>query len=562
MMGFLDPRRFLKATGLLPIVRGLRDRLSPAMRAKAAAMHAQVDEYLAVLGQDFPLRLGNADPGRRALVMGYHDLGIATTQMPMIAALKMAGFSVRVLMPQPWAPTERLYRLFGADSVCFYLDRIAEGTHPAARAAIAACLDAKALMAIRHRQAAVGTYALSTLMRRLRKGDISPQDPVLRPVLTDALSQSMHSAEAMERIFDEYAPQVVSFIDRGYTPDGQLFDITLAKGARAYTLNAGHRNDMVMTKRYVLDNRGQHHASLSPESWKALRDMVWTPAHWQRLYAELRGCYESGEWYCEVGTQFDKKIQEKDQVIRELGLDPNKKTAILFAHIFWDATFFWGTDIFESYEDWFCQVLTAAKKNDKLNWIIKVHPANAVKDKRDGYSGEHNEISAIKRTLGSLPDHIKVLPADSGLSTFSLFSVMDYCLTVRGTVGLESACFGARVLTAGTGRYDGLGFTTDFVDVPTYLQQLEDLQNLPPPPPDVVELAQRFTYGLLFGRPLRLTSLSIVNQKDATASLRIVFKFPFGQDPSQASDLKALSRFILAGEEDYLDRENALDWCA
>ena len=56
---------------------------------------------------------------------------------------------------------------------------------------------------------------------------------------------------------------------------------------------------------------------------------------------------------------------------------------------------------------------------------------------------------------------MKVLDADTDISTISLFEIGDVCVTVRGTVGMEAACFGLTTVTAGTGRYDRLGFTTD-----------------------------------------------------------------------------------------------------
>ena len=34
-----------------------------------------------------------------------------------------------------------------------------------------------------------------------------------------------------------------------------------------------------------------------------------------------------------------------------------------------------------------------------------------------------------------------------------LFKVIDYGITVRGTIGIELPCFGIPVITAGTGRY-------------------------------------------------------------------------------------------------------------
>ena len=125
----------------------------------------------------------------------------------------------------------------------------------------------------------------------------------------------------------------------------------------------------------------------------------------------------------------------------------------------WDGTFFWGMDVYSSYEKWFVKTITYAADNRNLNWVINVHPANRTKDTRDGYRGTHNEIRIIQQMVAEVPAHIHILPGESPVSTFSLFSLADYCLTVCGTVGMEAACFGVSVVTAGTVRYDRKGFT-------------------------------------------------------------------------------------------------------
>jgi hypothetical protein len=51
-----------------------------------------------------------------------------------------------------------------------------------------------------------------------------------------------------------------------------------------------------------------------------------------------------------------------------------------------------------------------------------------------------------------------VLLPDTKISTLSLYRFADYGVTVRGTPGLEIACFGKPAFTAGTGTYAGLGF--------------------------------------------------------------------------------------------------------
>ena len=221
---------------------------------------------------------------------------------------------------------------------------------------------------------------------------------------------------------------------------------------------------LFVMKRFKSHNADVHQLSLSDETWNRLRKLNWCNKFAETSERELVDSYMSGEWYGEVGTQFHVSTYDKPTLIKRLKLDEKKRTVVIFPHIFWDGTFFWGEVLFDNYEQWFREVLKIANQNSNLNWIIKVHPANIVKDARDGSNAEHSEVTVLKEVLGGMPEHICLIEASSNVSTLSLFSVMDYCLTVRGTIGIEAAYRGIPVLTAGTGRYDRRGFTIDFND--------------------------------------------------------------------------------------------------
>jgi capsule polysaccharide export protein KpsC/LpsZ len=224
----------------------------------------------------------------------------------------------------------------------------------------------------------------------------------------------------------------------------------------------------------------------------------------------------------------------------------------LFPHIFWDATFFWGVDVFSDYREWFIEALKAACANDKLNWLVKVHPAHVVKQHRDGAHGLTSEEEAIRESIGTLPPHVRLLPPDVDISTWSLFGVMDYCLTVRGTVGIEAAMLGKRALTCGTGRYDGHGFTLDYQDRETYLADLARLQDIPPPSATEIELARRFAYGLFLARSTPIASARIQFTRDATASLDVGLAVSTPEEANAAPDIAAIAQWIESGDEDYL----------
>jgi len=189
-----------------------------------------------------------------------------------------------------------------------------------------------------------------------------------------------------------------------------------------------------------------------------------------------------------------------------LGLDPAKRTAVVFAHVLWDANMFFGEDLFDDQEQWFVETVRAACANDRVNWVVKLHPANVWKRRRDGVERELGDLRAIREAVGELPPHVHLMRHDSPIATRSLFEVTDVGVTIRGSVGWELPCFGVPALTAGTGFYSGRGFTIDSATREEYLGRLARIEETPPLTAHEVELARRHAYALARLRPVRFTS--------------------------------------------------------
>src|SRR6185436_10876252 len=98
-----------------------------------------------------------------------------------------------------------------------------------------------------------------------------------------------------------------------------------------------------------------------------------------------------------------------------------KKIAVIFSHIFWDAGFFYGDNLFEDYEKWLVETTRAACANPNVNWIIKLHPANTWKLELDKFRGELPEVASLKSKIGPLPEHIRLLPPETDINGFSFF---------------------------------------------------------------------------------------------------------------------------------------------
>ena len=487
---------------------------------------------------------------QRVLVVSSGSLGLLV-EIALVKAIQAAGYRPVVLTDYDrWV--DRYYRAAGVEELSYW-EEWQRPVSPAEAAAMMHGLGSfEQFIHADYCGARVGKYAASTGLRHLRVGRLDLSSPPVREALLPFLHRAMSSARAAQEIVATVKPDLVLSVDPGYTPRGELFDVCLTAGIDTITWNAAHKNNSLMLKRYRRSNRDVHPASLSSDTWRELQARPWTDVERARLRQELVGSYHSGEWYSEVGTQFHTASQDAAEVRRALALDEGKKTAVIFPHIFWDGTFFYGTDLFESYEEWFIETMKAACANRQVNWVVKIHPANLVKNARDGVGAEPSELVALRSLGAVVPSHVRIIQPDSRMSTLSLYSVMDYCVTVRGTVGIEAASFGIPVFTAGTGRYDRRGFTIDSDTRSQYLDRLRRIHETPPMSADQRDLAERFAYGIFLARPFSLRTVTMEFQRDAKVSLQSTVHVPQGQDLAAAPDLRLLTDWVRSGMEDFL----------
>jgi hypothetical protein len=551
---------FLKRLHLLPaalwLVRKARYFGSRAVRQeerrRALAFKEFASAHRTMLEQ--PL-LERTAPHKIALFACVGALNVVKLELGLLKGLELAGFLPVVLLDRdPWLA--RYFQLAGVKRLLYWDQFLTHVRRAAVVEAMSRWKTFHDLLTFEWEGSRVGRFTASTVLRTLRVGALDVQSPPIKAVLLNHLMTGVSYAGAARGILRCVRPQLAVFVDRGYTPHGQLFDACLAEGVDTFTWNATHRSNAVMLKRYIPANRDDHPASVSEDTWRWLCGMAWTEAHRRRLTAEIRDTYARGDWFPEAGTQVNRVIRSPEEIRRRLKLDPGKKTAVIFPHISWDSAFFYGTDLFDNFEDWLVETVAAACRNPHLNWVVKIHPANVVQNHRFGYQEDPSEVTAIRRRIGRLPSHIVMVDADSDLNTFSLFALMDYCLTVRGTIGIEAASAGIPVLTAGTGRYDRKGFTLDADSREEYLGRLAHLHEIPRLTAPQQELAERFAYGAFVLRPFQLTTVTFEFERDlkASAHTRITASAETGWRDAQ--DLRRFARWVNDRQAlDYLDPE-------
>lgn len=510
--GALD---LLGRMGILPLVTVLwRLGRRPQTWREERDLLRDYREFRAAHGPTLGPGADLADPRRKVLVVSLTDWVMQIKGEAMLAkALQLRGLTP-VIAIDPLAVRARLYfRGFGfRDFVSFerFGTRADENEVRAEAAAwMAGSRSFRDLRELQYRGVHVGRHVLGTVSRMLRQGTPDLADPRVRAMLERLLPAAMRTVRRTERLVATARPEMALFLERGYTPYGEVYDVLLNAGVNVVQWVGSHVNESLVFRRCTPENRHDHPFSLSDETWDEVRRHRLTEMEDAILRREFGDRYRDGAWFNRQRLQDGKRVKAADEIRRQLGLDPEKKTAVVFSHLLWDATFFFGTDVFDNYEQWLVETVRAACRNPRLNWVVKLHPANVWKVRREDPNAEFVEERVLREQIGPLPPHVKLVRPETDINTYSFFQLMDYCLTVRGTIGMEAPCYGIPVVTAGTGRYSGRGFTLDSRDREEYLARLARLETVPPLAPAEIELAKKHAYALFKLRPLEFTSFRL-----------------------------------------------------
>lgn len=410
-----------------------------------------------------------------------------------------------------------------------------------------------------YRSGRIGRHALSTVVRERHEPRIDLGEPGVRESLERRIRQGMEAVHAAEELLDEIHPDLMLFVDRGYVGVGAIFDVALERGLPVIQLQAAHRDDALILKRYRLELRDIQPRSLARKTWDDLLVRGSTPERESRLEHELSE-RENGSWFLARRVKHSDRRRSTEELRRELRLDPDRKVAALFSHVLWDASMFYGTDIYPDQGRWFAETLRLAAEDDRVQWLVKLHPALLWKLRSEGVSARPVELDIIKETLGELPSHMQLLMPDADVATADLFSFIDAGVTIRGTVGMELPCLGIPALTAGTSDYSHRGFTIDAETVADYERNVRGIWELPKLSDQQVSRARLYAYGIFCRRPWRFESFSRdylpVGVAGDTLEHRLNIKARTSDELVSSPDVLRLGRWIVeTDDEDYVEAE-------
>ena len=543
------------------LVRRARAHASD-LRDPGELLHARLEAQ--ALRRDYPglaadLSSRSRPGARRYLIVSLNDRPRQVRLEALLAkSLQLRGAHVDVLAFRSMRGAVRAWRALGFRRLVYYEDFVAPGgTAPEeVAAAMAHCRTVQDFKAYEYRGARVGRQALATIVRARYEPRVDLDDPEVRDAIARTLEYGIEGVRTGERLLEELRPDALLMIERGYAGLGSFFDVALERGIDVIQFGSAHRDDAFLMKRYDLENRDLHPRSLDERTWARLVEGGWTEERERALEAELAG-REEGKWFMARHARHSARRRGAERLRRDLGLD-GRKVAVLFSHVLWDAAMFYGRDIYVDQGRWFEETLRLAAENDRVQWLVKLHPALFWKLEQEGVRAEPAEFAMIREAVGELPPHVRLIRPDDDVDNVDLFQIVDAGLTIRGTVGLELPRLGVPVLTAGTSDYAGRGFTVDAADPDEYERNVRGIADLERLDDEQVRLAKLNAYGVFCVRPWRFSSFTLdyLPPEEAGESLdhQLRFHVRTVEDLERAEDLRAFAEWVDgSNERDFVD---------
>jgi len=260
--------------------------------------------------------------------------------------------------------------------------------------------------------------------------------------------------EASSRIIEETKPDVVVTAGGRSITWAPIFQLAESKGL--ITVNW---EDLSLHKNGFVFSHSQ------PAINMALDD-VWPTEKQNKLTEEQRK--EVADFFLSWRNgkatpyrYYDHPNESPDAIKSELGLGRYGRVVSAFPNILREDNRIKGNAAFANQIEWLRALIALARGDPGTAYVVRSHPAES-RLPMDYILNRLDDM--IREYEKSIPDNLILIPSESEISSYKLAELSDVLIVWTGTLGMEFALSGRRVLVVGDPGYRGKGFTTDVAD--------------------------------------------------------------------------------------------------
>jgi hypothetical protein len=330
----------------------------------------------------------------------------------------------------------------------------------------------------------LGEIAHSTALRYTLKGKLEGQSDI--DLFRREIVNSLKIASAASKILDELKPKYL-FTSHGiYNSWGIITELAKMKDLNITVWAFGY------PKNSYLFAKGDSYHRVFPKIPQSTIEKVQIDSQQEKYLMQYLHSREKGSQ--DYISYFWESDINKDSIKKKLRLK-DKFTIGIFTNLSWDAqAVFAEGGPFKTMQEWIIFTVGELIKCPEYQIIIRVHPAE-VKGARPS---QEKILDIIYRVFGELPPHIKIVPPESDLNSYSLAEFIDVGIVYTTKFGFEMAIRNIPVIVCGGAHYRGKGFTYDVENVEEYLKTLKTINNLDRLNENQVKLAKKYAYFYFF----------------------------------------------------------------
>lgn len=352
-----------------------------------------------------------------------------------------------------------------------------------------------------------GKMTLSTYCRARFTGNIDFTDPRLQTDLTLIFKEIYSYYQAFINLDQKLGFNTCFFTEVFMEEHGAAYYALLKRRKNIIQFSGTVRDNAFVPRRLNQSSDRRHFNSIADELWQELSKNNLSTIEIEEVRSNFKDRYGQ-KWALSSRNQPNTVYLSKEDLRARLEISPHEKVAIIYSHILYDTMFFNGEYLFDSYADWLVKTVAATRSHKNVRWFLKVHPSNNWRGELERFLGNtYEEIRVITKALGSIPNHITIIPANTPYNPKSWLDICDIGITCTGTSGVELGMLGKSVVSAATGRYENAGFAITPKTGADYIKIIKRLDNLAHPSQEQKRRGLIWGYLNFCKKPIELKSM-------------------------------------------------------
>ena len=334
----------------------------------------------------------------------------------------------------------------------------------------------------------ISEHAYSTTIRVLLRGSLDTNDSYSNDLYKRFLISAVILTDHLEKLFRENNFDRIVAVHGIYLEHGIICDFAVKENIPVIIWGTPYRKNCI----YAAHN-DTYHRELVYEKNSEWNDLILDEKMNSQLDIYLNSKLSGGRDYV---NYHPNPITDKEKLIREIGLDPNKPIIGLFTNVLWDAQIFYDSNAFENMLEWINYTISNFINRKDVQLVIRIHPAES----KGGFTTNQPLEQEILSSFDSLPENIKIVSPESNISSYTLADISAASLVYGTNMALEIAIRGLPLVIVGECCSRGKGFSYDIETKSDYDKILEKIYDLKKPTKNQINLARKYAYHLFFRR--------------------------------------------------------------